>query len=211
MSGMDELARAILKDLLADFTARKLTVNDLDNNYEGVSVATLQQQHCGGDVSTVDFDLALQGLESSRLIGTGPMEVSDIPNVIAIFSKREYAYLTAAGYREAKKLPRQKSPPAQNVHISGGTFHQSPIGIGTHVSQSLSGTLGNSSVFNDLRQVLNNVPDEGKRAKLIASVEEMEKAQQTPSFGQKYKEFISLAADHLALITPFLPALTLLL
>ena len=30
-------------------------------------------------------------------------------------------------------------------------------------------------------------------------------------FGEHYKEFIAVAADHMTLITPFLPALTQLL
>jgi hypothetical protein len=94
-----------------------------------------------GEHSQVDFDLALKELEDGLLIGTGPMVPFDNEPgsgvfILVLHSKREYAYLTEAGYRAAAQVANQRprtSPP--HVHISGGTFHQSQIGIGEQVTQ----------------------------------------------------------------------------
>ena len=168
--------------------------------------------------STVDFDLALKDLEDDHLVRTGPMVPFDNdPNssvvVIGLFSKYEYAYLTEKGYKAAQKIQDKKGQRSAtpNVHISGGTFHQSPIGIGSHVNQSLSGRLGDVTVFEGLRKAINKVEDKGDRANLIAGVEAMEKAHKTPDFVTRYSNFIALAAKHMTIISPFIPALTALL
>jgi hypothetical protein len=133
--------------------------------------------------------------------------------VIALFSKYQYAYLTEKGYKAAQKMQdrRRQRSATPNVHISGGTFHQSPIGIGTHVTQSLTGTIGDVTVFEDLRKAIYKVDNEGDRANLIAGVEAMEKAHKTPDFVTRYSNFIALAANHMTIIAPFIPALTALL
>jgi hypothetical protein len=63
--------------------------------------------------------------------------------VIAIFSKREYVYLTEKGYRAAQKPAAKPRSPLPSVHISGGTFHQSPIGIGSTVNQGATFNIDN--------------------------------------------------------------------
>jgi len=43
--------------------------------------------------------------------------------------------------------------------------------------------------------------------KLQEKVTELERTQGTPSFAARYKEFIALAANHMTLLAPFIPAL----
>jgi hypothetical protein len=136
------VAKHILQDVRTDFTAKGLSANALAGQYAGVSIISLQQKYCGGAETTqVDFDLALKELEDALLISTGPMVPFDNrPGsgvfVMGLFSKREHVCITEAGYRAAAQMDSQnprRSPP--HVHISGGTFHQSQIGIGDQVKQ----------------------------------------------------------------------------
>jgi hypothetical protein len=73
-------------------------------------------------------------------------------------------------------------------------------------------TTSATSVFPQLKQVINDtVPDDDRRAELLSHVEDLERAQGTPSFLERYKAFMAVAADHLTLLSPFLPALTQML
>jgi hypothetical protein len=75
VSKVEELSKAILRDLLADFVDQKRTVDDLANGYEGVHRSPLKQKYCS-EVSTseVDFDLALNDLVNDKRVDTGPMD-----------------------------------------------------------------------------------------------------------------------------------------
>ncbi|HEV2196616.1 MAG TPA: hypothetical protein VGR55_13610 [Candidatus Acidoferrum sp.] len=218
MSRVDELSREILETLLSDFAGRNLTTKELEHGYVGVSVNALKQTHCCTASDGVDFDLSLKELESKHWIDTGPMEpYKNHPNsgvfVVGIFSKREYVFLTEKGYKEVKRLRSSRVPKSSppHVHISGGTFHQSPIGIGANFTQSVV-KQDCYSVFSDLRNAIakGNL-EETNRAKLLAGVDAMRDSESTPTFLDRYKEFVSLAADHMTIIAPFLPALSALL
>lgn len=109
MGKLEQLSKQILGYLLQDFQARELRADALDEEYVGHGMNELKQKCLDRDntSTTVDFDLALKGLEDNGMIGTGPMEVYDNPPdssvvVIALYSKREYAYLTAKGYKAAR-------------------------------------------------------------------------------------------------------------
>lgn len=70
-------------------------------------------------------------------------------------------------------------------------------------------TLTNEQVFARLKEKITaDVPQTEERAVLVRKLEELEQAQNTPSFGHKYTEFIAIAANHMGLIAPFIPALT---
>ncbi len=82
-------------------------------------------------------------------------------------------------------------------------------------SQDTSANIINLSP-NELFQRLNDmiaseVEDSEKRSKLQSHVAEMREAQGTPNFKERYKAFIAVAADHLSLLSPFIPALTQLI
>ena len=216
MSKVNELSQLILADLLTDFKDRSCTADDLHNGYTGVNFAALKQKY--GAASPVDFDLAFKDLEESDLIETGPMVAYDNhPNsgffVVGLRSKYEFAYLSEKGYKAAQKTQTKKrSASNTSVHISGGTFHQSPIGIGSHVTQSLTGTFGNAPVFGGLRNAVDesDLPNE-QRTELVAGIAAMENAPDARTLFDGYRDFITLAASHMTLVAPFLPALAALL
>jgi hypothetical protein len=142
---LDEPAKTILSVLLTEFREKGFGMEELRNTYRGLSPAALKSTCCAdGKLSDVDFDLAMSDLDEDDLVKTGPMAAYDNPPgsdvvILALYSKNEYSYLTEEGYKAATRLgvtrpPRMSVP---NVHISGGTFHQSPIGVGTQVSQTV--------------------------------------------------------------------------
>jgi len=139
------LARSVLQDVRADFSTKGLASSALAEPYVGVDINSLQKKYCKvSGFTQVDFDLALKDLEDVLFVGTGPiLPFRNEPGgalvfINSTFSKREYVYLTEAGYRAAAQMTNQKprSTPRPNGVISGGTFHQSQIGIGERVTQT---------------------------------------------------------------------------
>ena len=67
-------------------------------------------------------------------------------------------------------------------------------------------------LFDNLREVIRKSSlDSTVSRQLIQNVSAMQSAVGTKTFGERYKEFITVAADHMTLVAPFLPALTQLL
>jgi len=65
-------------------------------------------------------------------------------------------------------------------------------------------------LFIKLKEAIESADIENKD-ELISSVQDMEVAVKSGSIAEPYKNFISLAANHVSIIAPFLPALTALL
>lgn len=66
-----EATKRILSALWSEFNQRQLTTADLHKNYEGLSPAQLKTHCCAdGDVTEVDFDLAMQDLSQADLVKT---------------------------------------------------------------------------------------------------------------------------------------------
>ena len=55
--------------------------------------------------------------------------------------------------------------------------------------------------------VKEQVPDEKHRAEMLAALEDLQHASTKQSFGQKYQRLMSIAADHITVLMPFLSAL----
>jgi hypothetical protein len=175
MSTVDDLAKQILAAVAADFRAKNLGSDALNEEYVGVSLVALEMEYCKvGSCSKVDFDLALKQLEESKFVKTGPMVPYDNPPgsrlvVIAIFSKREFVYLTEKGYKAAQTSTTKPRSPTTSVHISGGNFHQSPIGVGGIVNQAVNFNIDNDfEVVEYLSKLLSlhdpSSGEEGKRS-----------------------------------------------
>jgi hypothetical protein len=149
---LSEMAKNLLQDVRDDFTSKELSADALTQVYDGVSVSSLRQKYCESASSTqVDFDLALKELEAARFVRTGPLAPFDNrPGsgvvVLGFFSKREYVCLTEFGYRAAAQMVSKKprSNPS-HVHISGGTFQYSQIGIGEQVTQMQKADIENDA------------------------------------------------------------------
>ena len=151
---LDEAAKQILGTLLADFTDRGLTAQDLKNGYEGPNIEALDTAVCGvADFTSVDFEVAFGDLEKANMIKTGPMAMYDNDSnssviIIASYSKREYVYLTEAGYKESRKAPNRPQRIQRivnNLTITGGNFSNTQLGQGDSFTQTQSITSGTDS------------------------------------------------------------------
>lgn len=151
---LDEAAKQILGTLLADFSDRGLTAGDLKNGYEGPKIESLATAVCNAsDINTVDFEVAFSDLEKSKMIKTGPMAMYDNDHssgfiFIGSYSKREFVYLTEAGYKESRKVPNRPQRVQRivnNLTITGGHFSNTQLGQGEVVSQDQNITTGSDS------------------------------------------------------------------
>ncbi len=112
---------------------------------------------------------------------------------------------------DRRRLMRKKSDPTQmNVyHVYG---HQPRwITNGTDNSVNIVNAK-TEQIFANLReQIAEKIPAGDERSDILSRLTELEQAQSTPSFGKRYADFIAAAANHMALVAPFIPALTELL
>ena len=212
----DDAARFILSQLLTEFRDRKLGTNELRNGYQGLSPNELKSLCMTARIEEVDYDLAIGELESHNLIRSGPMEMCDNPpgssvTVIAFFSKKEYSYLTEAGYREAVKTgsaPQSGSKRTiAHLHFSGNTFNNSPIGVGESVSQAISTqTTSTNDSFIALRnEVAKQVKDESEREHILSRLDELEASTDLPTRYEKYAKLMGAIGDHITVLSFLMP------
>ena len=71
---LDEVSKQILGTLLADFTDRQFSIEELKSGYEGPKIEALAAAVCDGDnITKVDFDIAFADLEKNKMVKTGPL------------------------------------------------------------------------------------------------------------------------------------------
>lgn len=161
---LDEAAKQILGTLLADFTDRGFTAQDLKNGYEGPNIKALATAVCSvADFTSVDFEVAFGDLEKAKMIKTGPMAVYDNDRnssvvFIGSYSKREYVYLTEAGYKESRKAPNRPQRVQRivnNLTITGGSFSNMQLAQGESVKQEFNvAESSDSDIVNKLIEIL---------------------------------------------------------
>ncbi|NTU42008.1 MAG: hypothetical protein HGA78_02940 [Nitrospirales bacterium] len=155
---IDDLGTQILTDVLDDFGQKGLGADELSEEYVGVPIIELKNKYCTDKgYSQVDFDLALKQLEENELVATGPTVAHENPpdssiRVFGFYSKREFVYLTEKGYRAARKPVLKKVSPTPTVHISGGNFNNSPIGVGSTVNQTVN--FNDTGTLNELQHLV---------------------------------------------------------
>jgi hypothetical protein len=68
------------------------------------------------------------------------------------------------------------------------------------------------NLFADMRQVIQtHIENEQERTLILNKLDELEAAKGTNSFLQKYQGFIASAANHISILSPFIPALAQML
>lgn len=93
-----------------------------------------------------------------------------------------------------------------NIAVTGDNAR---VNIGS--TDNSTNTVNQGALFSDVVAAIERgVPGE-HGAVLIEAAREMERTQGTPDFAGAYQRFVGLAADHMTLLIPFLPALTALL
>lgn len=104
------------------------------------------------------------------------------------------------------ETPESSSP--LTINVSGPNAR---LNIGSTDNSTNSYSATTASLFQDMRvAVERNVPKEDLKA-LLDGIEGLEQSAGGPTFGARYKEFIQVAANHISVIAPFLPALSALL
>lgn len=111
--------------------------------------------------------------------------------------------------RARPKMAPQQPPNVTNVyHLSGPNARVNVQSTDQSVNQVFATS---EQVFQKLRETIQSgIPGE-QQAEVLARLEAMKNAENTPSFAARYSEFIAEAANHMTLISPFIPALTELL
>lgn len=207
MSPAGNLSHVILLDALCDFRNRNLNTEDLCEGYEGLLVSTMFEKHVSGEKFTkVDFDLSLDDLERDGFITTGPyIPYENDPNSsLLIFgghSRREYISLTENGYRMARSLTTTKVDRSlgNSVNISGGVFHNSPIGVGAEVNQTPVYSITASDDLDALRIELERLckaalPEASTTPERLAAIGKLAEAQMAAEAGDGRKVEQSLSS-----------------
>lgn len=106
---------------------------------------------------------------------------------------------------EKGDAPVEKESGINIGHINGRVNIKS-------TDNSINITIDSSPIFSGLSSAISNAPiEEAQKAQLLAKIEELKQAEGTDGFFQKYKEFMQNAANHMTVVSPFMPALTTLI
>ena len=191
-----------MRDLLFDI----VTVVNSEGRVENVK-ASVQKKIYIDDVSILieAGDLIERQLKNGR---TEVMEVTDVQQWSGGYAIPDHYEIE---YERQNALPKRKRPGDVNVTVSDSL--QPHININS-TDQSINVIQGQPNpVFDEIRALLqDHLHDNSDLDRILASVDEMEKCNNVPQkFTQAYKDFMSLVADHMALLTPVLPSLASLL
>jgi hypothetical protein len=107
---------------------------------------------------------------------------------------------------------------ASVAQITIGEFHGSfntgnASGSGSTISQSTSThqSAEREKLFDEIAEAIKHVASETDRQGLLAANAAMRAANERPAFIEAYQRFSNVAADHMTILAPFLPALAGLL
>ncbi len=106
--------------------------------------------------------------------------------------------------------------PTRSVLKGGNTYNlhgtHSRVNIQSHDNSVNISHQSTENVFADMRQVIQNqIQSEVEKTEILKNLEELEAAKGTTNFVQKYQNFIASAANHISLLSPFIPTLTQML
>ncbi|WP_143024013.1 hypothetical protein [Maricaulis salignorans] len=98
-------------------------------------------------------------------------------------------------------------PHRQGGHLSiAVSGDNARVNIGSN--DSSTNFVSHSNVFADLMHTIDAQVDADQKAEFIDAVRNMERAKGTEKFVGEYQKFISLVGGHIAIVAPFLPALS---
>lgn len=112
--------------------------------------------------------------------------------------------------KKVTKIPERQQP---NV-VLNYNFHGPNSRVNNNSTDNSLNilTVSEGDLFANLRQAIrDNVSDPTKQQSLLQTVEVMERSKGTSGFMDSYKSFINTAADHITVISPFIPMLSNLL
>jgi hypothetical protein len=100
---------------------------------------------------------------------------------------------------------------SSNANTYNVTGPNARVNVGSTDNSTNVVTTDNAELFNQLRALVQGVADEAARTAIASAVNDMEQSAGKTAFIQHYTRFISVAADHVGLFGPLLPALSRLL
>jgi hypothetical protein len=109
-----------------------------------------------------------------------------------------------------------KGSPAMPIRIDSGTHTvynlsgaNNRINIDSEDSSTNIVNVTPTELFRDLRGAIEaQLADAEERGRILEKLEAFERAQSTPTFYQRYVDFMAATANHATVILPFLPALS---
>lgn len=158
-------------------------------------------------------------------IKDGDIILRELPNktierfkIIEVVFNREFQSIPANFELKVKKESSSlKDPVPRNVTNVTYNMHgkYSKINIGSEDSSIIISNKNAPIIITELRETIKNrIQPDLEREKLLAKLDEIEltlRGNDKSEYLEKYKEFIALAANHITIIAPFLPALAELL
>ena len=94
-----------------------------------------------------------------------------------------------------------------SIHVSGSNAR-----VNLNSTDNSTNVVNSGDVFGDMATaVQKGVQDEGSRLAIIQAISSMKEKEGGLGFKEAYRDFMALAADHLGVILPFLPALASML
>jgi len=109
---------------------------------------------------------------------------------------------------EERRVNPKMRPKPQSItnvyHVSGDNSRVNVESIDKSVNAVVTSS---EQVFQAMRESIRSGVPAQEQAPILERLDALEKAQNQQSFGQHYPEFIAVAANHLTLLAPFIPAL----
>jgi hypothetical protein len=105
----------------------------------------------------------------------------------------------------------EQSTPSAITNVYNLTGPNARVNIQSADSSINISSVSNEELFPRIGRVIGeNAQNDARRIEMLAKLGELQVANKA-TIGEKYRQFIASAADHMTLLTPFLPALTALL
>jgi hypothetical protein len=110
-----------------------------------------------------------------------------------------------------KDTTAKLSPRGPTTNVYNLTGPNARVNIQSDDSSINIFSVSNEELFSEIGRVIGeNGQNSAQRAEMLAKLRDLRQANKA-TIGERYSQFIACAADHMTLLTPFLPALAALL
>ncbi len=199
----------------------KLKVRHMSNPFETFLTDTLTLRNAGGiehpgiqasvsDQKITIFDVSMHVEPNDVLIRSLPNGRSEEFIVEdAIYSTAFHSIPAHWSIKYRRRSQQARTPHNVTYNVNG---QNSRININSHDQSRNVAHAQSQQVFADMRHaVLQQLPSSPDRDRLLERIEQLEQAHGMPGFLSHYQEFITAAANHMTVLSPFFPALAQLL
>ena len=109
--------------------------------------------------------------------------------------------------RKESRIDLDNSSTIYNLHGANSRVNINSSDASVNIVTTTSVTL-----FENLKKAITeHVQDEAEQQLILSRIDDLEAAQGTKSFVEKYQDLITTGANHITILAPFIPALTQLL